>query len=89
MKPQYFLPDTRKSKRVLLENVCRHMPQIFTQKLCMNEYDLTFTAMKIKRPARCALASDKVCFYADGCGWVSSRTDNTRLHKFLNLSTLF
>jgi len=28
-----------------------------------------FTAIKIKRPAHYALASDKVCIYADGCGF--------------------
>ena len=37
--------------------------------LCLDEYDLTFSAMKIKRPAPYALASDKVCIYADGCGF--------------------
>ena len=45
------------------------MSQIFTQKLCLNEYDLTFTAMKINRPALYALASDEICIYADGCGF--------------------
>jgi len=45
------------------------MSYIFTQKLCLDEYDLTFSAMKIKRPAPYALASDKVCIYADGCGF--------------------
>jgi len=45
------------------------MFQIFTQKLCLNEYDLTFTAMKIKRLTLYALASDEVCIYADGRGF--------------------
>jgi len=37
--------------------------------LCLDEYDLTFSATKIKSPAPYALASDKVCIYADGCGF--------------------